>query len=75
MFVKIFHSTVLNIVKEKIVRAQKNRVLHLGCIIINRVEGVHGKLKKYLMTSVGDLCTCIEKIHDMLLIQLTEIHT
>jgi len=74
-FLTYVESTVLDIVKEKIVRAWIDRVLHLDCKTTNIVEGAHGKLKKHLMTSFGDLGTCMEKIHKMLVIQLTEIHT
>jgi len=52
-----------------------NCVLHLGCRTTNRVEGADGKLKKYFMSSVGDLGTCTEKIYDIFVIQLTEIQT
>jgi len=58
----------LDIVKRKIVRAWTNHVLHLGCRTTNRVESAHALVKKYLSNSVGDLGTCWEKIHDMLVI-------
>ncbi|AES94826.2 OTU-like cysteine protease [Medicago truncatula] len=67
--------TTLNEVKEKIVRAWTDHVLHLGCRTTNRVESAHALLKKYLDNSVGDLGTCWEKIHDMLLLQFTAIQT
>lgn len=67
--------TTLNEVKEKIVRAWTDRVLHLGCTSTNRVESAHALVKKYLDNSVGDLGTCWEKIHDMLLLQFTAIQT
>jgi len=67
--------TTLNEVKEKIVRAWADHVLHLGCRTINRVESAHALVKKYLDNSVGDLGTCWEKIHDMLVLQFTAIQT
>ena len=65
----------LDVVKEKIVRAWTDYVLHLGCRTTNVVESAHALVKKYLSNSVGDLGTCWEKIHDMLVIQLTAIQT
>jgi len=50
-------------------------VLHLGCRTTNRVESSHALVKKYLDNSVGDLGTCWEKIHDMLVLQFTAIQT
>jgi len=38
--------TILNAVKEKIVREWTNCVLHLGNTTTKRVESAHGKLKK-----------------------------
>ena len=61
--------TTLKEVKEKIVRAWTDHVLHLGCRTTNRVESTHALVKKYLDNSVGDLGTCWEKIHDMLVLQ------
>jgi len=61
--------TTLKEVKEKIVRAWTYHVLHLGCRTTNRVESTHALVKKYLDNSVGDLGTCWEKIHDMLVLQ------
>jgi len=46
---------------KKIMRADIDCVLHLGSRTTNRVEGAHGRLKKYLSNSVGDLGTCWEK--------------
>jgi len=67
--------TTLNEVKEKIVRAWTDHVLHLGCRTNNRVESTHALVKKYLDNSVGDLGTCWEKIHDMLVLQFIAIQT
>jgi len=74
LFLK-YAMTTLNEVKEKIVRAWKNHVLHLGCRTTNRVELAHALVKKYLDNSVDDLGTCWEKIHDMLVLQFTAIQT
>jgi len=65
----------LDEVKVKIVRAWTDHVLHLGYRTTNRVGSAHSIVKKYLDNSVGDLGTCWEKIHDMLVIQLTVIQT
>ena len=49
--------------------------MHLCYITTNRVESAHALVKKYLDNSVGDLGTCWEKKHDMLVIQFTAIQT
>jgi len=67
--------TTLKEVKEKIVRAWTDHVLHLGCRNTNKVELAHALVMKYLDNSVGDLGTCWEKIHDMLVLQFTAIQT
>jgi len=74
LFLK-YAMTTLNEVEEKIVRAWTNHVLHLGCRTTNRVKSAHVVVKKYLDNSVGDLGTCWKKIHDMLVLQFTAIHT
>jgi len=63
------------LLKKKTMKAWTDRVLHLGCRTTNRVEGAHGRVKKYFRTSVGDLGTCWEKISEILVIQLGEIQT
>jgi len=67
--------TTLNEVKEKIVRAWTDHVLHLGCRTTNRVESDHALVKKYLDNSVDDFGTCWEKIHDMFVLQFTALQT
>jgi len=74
LFLK-YAMTTLNEVKEKIVRAWTDHVLHLGCRTTNKVELAHALVNKYLDKSVGDLGTCWEKIHDMLVLQFTAIQT
>jgi len=64
-FITYVETTILDVVKEKIVRAWTDHVLHLGCRTTNRVESAHALVKKYLSNSVGDLDTFWEKIHDM----------
>jgi hypothetical protein len=67
-FLNYVQSTILDTIKEKLVRAWTYHVLHLGCKTTNRVEGAHGRVRKYFTTSVSDLGTCWEKRHDMLVI-------
>jgi len=67
-FLAYVETTILNLVKEKFVRAWTNKVLHLGCRTTNVVESAHGKLKKYLWSSMGDLATCWDEIDKMLAI-------
>jgi len=66
-FLTYVKSTVL-VVKDNIVRAWTDHVFPLGCKTTNIVESAHALVKKYLKNSVGDLGTCWEKIHDMLMI-------
>jgi len=61
-FLAYVETTILNIVKEKFVREWTNKVLHLRCRTTNIVEFAHGKLKKYLRSSVGDLASCWDEI-------------
>lgn len=65
----IFNSTV----KEKIVRAWTNHVMHFGNTTTNRVESAHGRLKKYLKDSKGDFVKGWECMHNMMTLQFTEI--
>lgn len=64
-FLHYVQTTILDTVKDKIVRACTDLVLHLGCRPTNRVEGAHGRVKAYLTTSKGDLSTCWEKIDEV----------
>jgi len=61
-FLHYVQTTILDTVKDKIVRAWTCIVLQLGCRTTNRVEGAYGRVKEYLTTSKGDLGTCWEKI-------------
>jgi hypothetical protein len=70
-FLAYVETTILNTVKEKFVRT--NKVLHLECRTTNIVESAHEKLKKYLRSNVGDLASCLDKMHKMLAIQFGEI--
>jgi len=60
-FLHYVQTTILKPVKDKIVRAWTDLVLHLGCMTTNRFEGAHGLVKEYLSTSKDDLGTCWEK--------------
>jgi len=51
LFLK-YAMTTLNEVKEKIVKAWTDHVLHLGCRTTNRVESARALVKKYLDNSV-----------------------
>jgi len=44
-FILYVETTILNL-KEKLVRAWTNKLLHLGCRTTNIVESAHGVLKK-----------------------------
>jgi hypothetical protein len=74
-FINYVETTILNPLKEKLVRAWTDRVMHIGNLTTNRVESQHGVLKKYLMDSRGDFVRGWEAIDRMLKVQLTEIQT
>jgi len=71
-FIAYVENTVFYL-KEKILRAWTNKVMHLGCRTTNIVESAHGVLKKYLRSSVGDLASCWDEMHKMLAVQFGEI--
>jgi len=71
-FILYVETIVLNL-KEKFVREWMHKLLHLGCRTTNIVESAHGKLKKYLRSSVGDLASCWDEIDKMLAMQFGEI--
>lgn len=56
-------------------RAWTDGVLHLGCKTTKIVESAHGKLKKYLRSTMRDLASRWDEIDKMLAIQLSEIQT
>jgi len=58
-FLSYVECTILDTIKEKIVRTWTDRILHHSCRTTNRVEEPHDKLKKYSTNSVGDLGTCM----------------
>lgn len=50
--------------KTRFVAAWINRFMHLGATVTSRVEGAHGRLKRYLGTSTGDLLTVFNSMHE-----------
>ena len=73
-FLEYVETTILGPVKEKVVRFWTNRVMHLGNTTTNRAESAHSRLKKYLNSSMGDMSTNWDVVHDMLESQYTSIH-
>ena len=72
---KYVESTILDQVKEKVVCAWTDQVMHLGNTTTNRVESAHACLKNWLGNSKGDLITGWESVNQMLLNQHNKIHT
>jgi hypothetical protein len=66
-FVQYVESTVLGPVKEKFVRVWTDKVIHLGNTTTNMVESSHARLKKYLLSSLGDISKYWERIDRPLL--------
>ncbi|XP_052736682.1 uncharacterized protein LOC128197877 [Vigna angularis] len=50
-----------------------NKVMHLGNTTTNRVESAHWSLKKVLGNSMGDLCSCWDSIHNVVILQHNKI--
>lgn len=73
-FLEYVESIIFGPVKEKVVRFWTNRVKHLGNTMANRAEYVHKRLKKYMYSSMNDLCTNWASVHNMLESQRTHIH-
>jgi len=48
--------TILEMVKEKIVKAWTDCVIHTENTTTNMIEYVHNRIKKYLANSIGDVC-------------------
>ena len=72
-FLAYIETTILNTFKERFVTTWTDKVLHLGCRTTNIVELAHGKLTKYLRSSVGYLESCWDEIEFFLAIRLGEI--
>ena len=72
-FLNYVESTILKPLKEKIVKAWTDRVMHFGNTTTNMVESAHGTLKEYFQDSKGNLEKGWKAIHAMLTVQLTEI--
>ncbi|KAK7244084.1 hypothetical protein RIF29_38902 [Crotalaria pallida] len=65
--------TYLNHNKEKFVDAWVNQHMHLGNTMTNRVESAHSTFKRMLADSFGDLATCFDAMHSMLICQHRDI--
>ncbi|XP_052732487.1 PKS-NRPS hybrid synthetase cheA-like [Vigna angularis] len=50
-----------------------NKVMHLGNTTTNRAESAHWSLKKVLGNSMGDLCSCWDSIHNVIILQHNKI--
>ena len=73
-FLDYVEKTILDPFKEKFVRFWVDKNLHMGNTTTNRAESAQAQLKKYLSSSMGDLSTNWQSVHDMLELQHTAIH-
>ena len=73
-FLEYVETTILGPMKEKVVRFWVNKVMHMGNTTTNRVESAHTRLKKYMTSSMCNLCTNWSSVHNMLESQNTQIH-
>jgi alpha-glucosidase len=67
-------STILGLIKEKVVTAWTKWQMHLGNTTTNRCEFTHVRLKKYIHDSMGDFTKYWEGIAQMLGNMFLEIH-
>ena len=74
MFLEYVETTILGLVKEKVVKFWVNQVMHMGNTTTNIVEFAHSRLKKYLTSSMSDLSTNWKFVHNKLELQHTQIH-
>jgi len=73
-FLEYVEKTILDPVKDKVVKFWVDKAIHMGNTTTNRAESAHARLKKYLSSSMGDLSTNWKSVHDMLELQHTTIH-
>ena len=73
-FLEYVEKTILDPVKEKVVRFWVDKAIHMGNTTTNRAEYAYTRLKKYLSSSMSDLRTNWEFVHDKLELQHTVIH-
>jgi len=73
-FLEYVEKTILDPVKDKVVKSWVDKAIHMGNTTTNRAESAHARLKKYLSSSMGDLSTYWKSVHDMLELQHTAIH-
>ncbi|XP_058181225.1 PKS-NRPS hybrid synthetase cheA-like [Rhododendron vialii] len=59
--------------KERFVGAWTDKVMHFGNLTSNRAESSHSKLKNHLENSQCNFDTIWEKIHRLMLLQVTEV--
>ncbi|XP_052723780.1 uncharacterized protein LOC128193735 [Vigna angularis] len=59
--------------KTYFVKAWMNKVMHLGNTTTNRVESTHWNLKRLLGSSMGDLCSCWDAMHNVIVLQHNKI--
>lgn len=59
--------------QEKFVKAWTDKHLHFSHKATSTGEGVHGKLKRRLLTSTGDLTTVVTEVHHLIIAELEEI--
>ncbi|XP_052725869.1 uncharacterized protein LOC108336744 [Vigna angularis] len=55
------------------VKLWTNKVIHLGNTTTNRAESAHWSLKKVLGNNIGDLCSCWDNIHNIIILQHNKI--
>ncbi|XP_052727423.1 PKS-NRPS hybrid synthetase cheA-like [Vigna angularis] len=59
--------------KTYFVKAWTNKVMHLGNTTTNRVESAHWNLKRLLGSTIGDLCSCWDAMHNVIVLQHNKI--
>jgi len=73
-FLEYVEKTILDPVKDKVVRFWVDKSIHMRNNTTNRAESAHARLRKYMSSSMSDLSTNWKFVHDMLELQHTVIH-
>ncbi|KEH19629.1 hypothetical protein MTR_8g465320 [Medicago truncatula] len=73
-FLEYVEKIILDPVKEKFVRFWVDKNLHMGNTTTNRAESVDARLRKYLSSSIDDLSTNWQSVHNMLELHHTAKH-
>ncbi|XP_017406409.1 uncharacterized protein LOC108319697 [Vigna angularis] len=73
LFFEYVNQTWIILYNTYFVKFWTNKVMHLVNTTTNRAESAHWSLKKVLGNSMGDLCSCWDNIHNVIILQHNKI--